>query len=512
MGSAWGAEVQRPLLLLFETSKGEGAEQELVPMATQAVKIYYRDSKRVEPTIFDREMPTVKRAVMEKRLTADQVASYSTKAERLEVARALAFGYAGGSEVTFKDNLIEIKLWVSQAGGKNMAWEASGQAIATGTSQNDLENAIQCAASAAVIQMVSKAFAELPAIPDREPLSGDETRVIAVEPQRAVSAADYSSKADESLEAGNLAVAIQQYSQAVSTDPSNVGLRIKLAEAYARKGVFDKAYDELGRASLIGASAEAVAASKARIQDMENGKSAAPVSGSAAQKTVSGESASIVVSSSTPAAQATSGNDASAVTRMIEGDKLWNQGKPDEAAVAYKQATLLDPMDWRTYERLAVITVSMGTFNDSRAALEALAKVQPEPAPDVLNNRYDLLRTAFDKHFTTLLNQYDSESANFSKHIINRESYYSIIKGMALKLEGMAKFLDAIQVPPLKEKANLRRNIACGLMAQSAANMLEYLETNEESTKSNANTFATQAKKEIEESAKLEANTVVVTQ
>lgn len=506
MGLAWGAEAKRPLLLLFEATKGEGAEQELTSITTQALKTYYRECQRVEPTIFNRDMPTVKRAVLEKRLSADQIASYSSKTERLEVGKVLAFNYVGGSEITFKDNQFVINLWVSQVGGKNETWEASGQAISTGIGQNDLENAIQCAASAAVIQMVNKAFNALPVITDREPLTGSETRIIPVDQQRPVAAADYSTKAEENLQAGNLAVAIQQYSQAVSTDPTNVGLRIKLAEAYALKGLFDKANDELNRAIMIGASEEGITAAKARISDIKQGK-AAPVTEPAPKKnTTAQEPYSVVVSPGVSEPQNVVGYDATAsVAKMIEGDKLWNTGKPDEAAAAYKLATQLNPLDWRTYERLAVILVSMGTFTDSRVALEALIRVQPEPLPDVMQNRYDLLRTAFDKHFTSILNQYDSDSANFNKHIINRESYYNVIKGMALKLEGMAKFLDVIQVPAAKEKANLRRSIACGLMAQSAANMLEYLETNEDSAKSNADTFAAQAKREMQESAKLEA-------
>lgn len=509
LSSTAAAEAQRPLLLLFDATKGEGAEKEIAATTTKALKTYYRDSMRIEPTIFDREASTVKRAIMEKRLTPDQVASYSSRDERVEVARVLAFHYAGGAEVTVKDNLVEIKLWVTQVDGKNGVWEANGQAVAAGTGQNDLENAVQCAASAAVIQMTNKAFAELPVVAEREPLTGNETKMLPVEPQRSVTAADYSSKAEEDLEAGNIALAIQQYSQAVSTDPTNVGLRIKLAEAYASKGMFDKAYDELGRATMVGASTEAIDAAKARIEEMESGNAAAPAQATAATKNDPQESSSVVVYSA-PEHQIVAGNSAAAVAKMVEGDNLWNQGKLDAAAAAYKQATMLDPADWRTYERLAIIMASIGIFTDSRIALEALAKVQPEPAPDILKNRYDLLRTAFDKHFTSMLKQYDSESANFSKNIINRESYYSVIKGMSKKLEIMAKFIEVVPVPAVKEKANLRRSIACGLMAQSTGSMLEYLETNDESDKSYADTFATQAKKEIEESAKLEASTTVV--
>ncbi|MGB9619049.1 MAG: tetratricopeptide repeat protein, partial [Armatimonadota bacterium] len=198
------------------------------------------------------------------------------------------------------------------------------------------------------------------------------------------------------------------------------------------------------------------------------------------------------------------------IAKMIEGDKLWRSGKPDEAAQAYKDSIKLNPNDWRAYERLAVVNASMSLFGESRKALEQLAKVQPNPPPTVLANRYELLREYFDKHFAALVNQYESAAADFEKKIITRESYYNVVKGLAIRLEAMAGFLDAVEAPPLKKPAHLHRSLACGLMAQAAASLLDYLETNAAKSKSNAEVFASQAKAEIQSAAKLEENKIVV--
>ncbi|MDH7602117.1 MAG: hypothetical protein QHI38_08210, partial [Armatimonadota bacterium] len=58
--------------------------------------------------------------------------------------------------------------------------------------------------------------------------------------------------------------------------------------------------------------------------------------------------------------------------------------------------------------------------------------------------------------------------------------------------------------------AHIRRVLACGLMAQAAANLLDYLETNSSTSKANADVFASQAKIEIQGAAKLDENKIVI--
>jgi len=147
----------------------------------------------------------------------------------------------------------------------------------------------------------------------------------------------------------------------------------------------------------------------------------------------------------------------------------------------------------------------MSMFGESRSVIELLNKVQPNPPSDVIKNRYLMFRKAFDNHFAALLKQYDSDSSDFAKRVITRESYYNTIKGLSIRMESMAKFLDVLTVPDANTTSNLRRSLACGLMAQAASNQLDYLETNSETSKSNAATFATQAKKEIETAAKMDS-------
>ena len=493
------AEIKRPMVLLFETSVSDGADKRLAAAATKALRVYLRDTKRVDTMIFDRESPAVLRAIMDKRLTADNVASYSSRAERLEVAKVMAFQYASGAEVAIKNESVEVRLWVAKVdGGKNAKWEATASAAVGGTGVINTDNAMQCAASAAVIDITRQAFIDLVPIKEPEPAFGDQSTAIAADQMPMLSStADYASQADSSLDAGNLAVAIQQYSQAVNADPSNGALRIKLAEAYARKGLYDDANSELGQALMVGADKSLVDEARVRIEAMRNGQM---VPGSDANANTKPDSTSQPKVEGSDIA-AVKPDSAASIDKMKEGDNLWTAGKPDDAAAAYKEAIKLNPSDWRTYERLAIVNASMGLFNECRNALTLLGKAHPSPSAETIQTRYDLLHKAFDRHFTGLLRQYDADLLDFSNRKITRESYYNSVKGHVLRLESMTQLLDAIVVPPAKQSANMHRGLASGLMAQAASSMLDYLETNNNKSKANAEVFATKAKKEIEAAA-----------
>ena len=502
-------EAKRPMVLLFDASAGEGADKRLAAAATKAIRSYLRDTRRVDTMVFDRESPTVLRAIMDKRLTADNVASYSSRAERIEVAKVMVFQYAAGAEITIKNDNVEVRLWVANvAGGKKSTWETTGSAAVGGTGNSDSDNAMQCAASAAVIEMARQAFVNLVPIKESEPSSGNETTAITVDQMPTPpTATEYSSQAESSINDGNLAVAIQQYTQAVNADPSNGVLRIKLAEAYARKGLYDDANSELGQALMVGADKALVDEAKLRIEAMRNGQTAQ----GSETKSNTEPGASTTLKTEGSDTTDVKANPVGSVGKMMEGDKLWNAGKPDEAAEAYREAIKLNPSDWHTYERLAVVNAALALFNESRKALMLLAKVQPSPSPETLQVRYDLLRKAFDRHFTSLLRQYDTDISEFTSRKITRESYYNSVKGHALRLESMSQLLDVIAVPPAKQSANLHRGLAFGLMAQAASSMLDYLETNNEKSKANAEVFANQARKEIETAAAMETTVSVET-
>lgn len=504
---------QRPVVLVFETTKGQGAENDLVSACTKALRDYFRYTKRVEATILDRGSPTVLRAIMEKRMTADQVASYASRDERLLVAKTLGFEYAAGAELSIAEGSLQVKLWLGKVdGGKKANWEATGAARATGAGAMDLNNALQSAASMAVMEVTRQALGDLPTLNGSEPDDGSRTTAIgAAEPPpvKQPSAADYLADGDRAVESGNFTLAIQSYMRAVDADPGSVPARTKLAEAYARKGMFKEAYDELNRAAAATGDHLSVSEARQRIQAMEN-PPAPGVSLEPAKPAQPNPAEQPLASEPTPAEDLSKPAPAAAVAKMKEGDRLWVKGRHDEAAECYAEAIKLNPKDWRAYERLSVINASMGLFTESRKVLEMLNKVQPAPEPQIVERRYGMFQKAFDGHFALLMRQYASDLANYSKGKLSRESCYNAFKGLGTRLESMAKFLDAVNVPSAKQPAHLHRSLAVGLASQAASSLLEHLETNSDAAKSNADVFIAQARREIENAAALDENKVIV--
>lgn len=499
------ARASRPIVLVFETKQTDDASFLLAGSATKALRNYLRESQKVDATIFSRESPAVTRALLEKKFTADQISSYSTEAERVKVAEALGFNYACGGDVSVKEGRVTLRMWVTKAGGgKNDRWEATGAAASTGTGQTDVDNAMQSAASAAVRNIERRAFTELPQVTQPEASKGNESTAINSDQapkQNKPTADDYTTDADKNLKAGNIALAIQQYSRAVDTDPTSPALRLKLADAYAARGMFDEAETSINRAERLGASADSLAATRDRLQKLRDGKDITESPKTPRSPNPTREPSEPVVMSSPD----------TSIAKIIAGDKLWNEGKPDEAADAYKESAKINPSEWRAWERLAIVQASMSLFGESRKALESLRKAQPEPTPETIENRYEMLRKAYDTSFDSVLSHYDTISKSFASGAVSRERYYGDVKGLSVRLESMAKFLDAIDVPPAKKSANFRRGLACGLMAQAASSLIEFLETNAKTAKDNAGVFAAQARKELDTARQIETTTAALT-
>ena len=502
------AAASRPVVVVFASVPGEGVDKALADSATKALSNYLRDTHQVDVLLFDRESPTVLRAIMDKSLTADQVAGYASRQERMLVAKALSYEYAASSEVAIKNGIVEVEVWLAKSNGaKKEQWKALGQSsVGGGTGDLSYDNAMQSATSAAVVSVSRQAFLGQPAIDDK-PATPEDTTAIGAElipPPAPPTAGDYAGQAQDSLKSGNIALAIQQYQQAVNADPTNPSLRIKLAEAYAHRAMYNEAASELDKAAQMDADQDQLAAARSQIADLRAGMSPA-----SSPKAVDSQPKSSVVktpppSGSTRAADASKDDSKSALAKLRAGDDLWRSAKVDEAAEAYKEAIKLNPADWRAYERLALVNMSMSLYSEARKAVEQLQTIQPKPPAKAMSARYDLFIKVFKQSFAGLLKQYERDADDYRTMRISRESYYTGAKGIGYRVEMMARFLDELSVPEDKKSVNLHLSLACGLASQAASSLQDYLESNNETSKSNADTFISQAKKELDTVRKME--------
>lgn len=530
-------ESKQPAVLIFNSIAGSEISRDLAASSVRALRTYFVDTRRVEATIVNSDSPMVQRAIAEKKITATMLTTETSREKRTEIAGLLGCDYASAAEISIvkgaditselkmpklprnavvdksKDtgdqrDFLKIKVWLSKVDGGPRDEFESTQLTPLSGSSSSYDNTMQTSLSTAVLDLTKKAFAKI--TPSAQPaVPAPEVTAATPQPELPTSglptASDYSSKAEASIKDGNIALAIMQYSEAVSADPSNTGLRIKLAETYARKGLFDESGKELDSAKAMGADQAAVEASRAKIDQMRTAKDKPKANPEppAVEKTVDAKPDTAAATPDQAATAPASPRDVS--VRLAQGDKLWTQGEMEGAADAYSQAIKLNPKDWRGYERLAAVNASMSLFGEAGKALDQLKSVQPNPPDETVSRRYVMFRRAFDKSFLVLMNQLETEGASFEKKTMNRESYYASVNGIGIRLETMAKFLDTLTVPSISKAANLRRSMACGLVSQASASLLDYLETNSKKAKANADTFMAQAKKELDAVVSLES-------
>ena len=340
-GQAGAADSPRPIAVVFPTAHGDGIDKALADASTQALCNYLRESGRVDVMAFDRESPTVLRAIMDKELTADQVASYSNHQQRIDVAKALSYDYASSAEISVKDGVVNVKVWLAKAkGGKKDQWEALGQSsVGGGVGALNFVNAMQSATSAAVISVTRQGFLGLPAIQEKAAATPSDTIAIAADlltPPAPPTASDYTGQADESLKEGNIALAIQQYQQAVNADPANPSLRLKLADAFARRALYDEANSELDRAEALGADSEKLSTIRKRIDALRDGKPVAAEPEPALQPQTPPQDVEVTQPTAAPDSTApkAKADTKAAIAKMKQGDSLWRAAKVDEAAGA----------------------------------------------------------------------------------------------------------------------------------------------------------------------------------
>ncbi len=499
--TAWCAEA--PKTLIFEAVPGEGADENLARSVTRAQREYMRSTKRTEVEIFLRSSSSVERAIMEKLVTADQVASYATKEDKITVGRKLGFDFVAGSDITYKDDTLTVNLWMSGVSGKkSQNWQTQKVSKTRGAAPNKVDNAVQSATSAAVHEIVPKAFSKTPVVPDEpEAVEIEAAPLPDLSVIQPPSPDELIQQAEESMKRGDLAQAIDQYSKAVNLDPGNGALRLELAGVYLKKGMVNDAFDEMMRAQNAGADpvkvqelglliAKAVPAEP--DADSPPTTPALPVSPTNTRPAPASPRPPIVSSNA-------------AIAKLNEGDQFFKKSQMPQAIQAYKQAMALSPRDWRGAERLTLALAAVGKFAEAKTAMAELKKVNPDPSPDVLARRYRGLRMAVDKRLRLLIDQYKSDYSAYQQKRLSREKFYNSVQEASATFQEMAAFVDKLQTPPERKEINLRRSLACGLASQAADGMMDYLETDSLKASGNSAAFMSEAESELTAIGDLEA-------
>ncbi|MBI2843996.1 MAG: tetratricopeptide repeat protein [Armatimonadetes bacterium] len=481
-----GAAAERPVALLFPATAGEGAPPAIVTEATQAMKTYLRQTGKADVIEFDPESVVIRRAVMEHRIKPDDLVGVTTPDARLRLGKLLGVNIVVSGDVSITDDRVTASVWLANVETRKI-WrtESSAGIVDAGDNDRATSNALQSATSSVIYQLANEALkgvgADAPvtapnpqalttAVPQIEP-----TEPVAPAAEPAAAADGYLVQAEEFLKAGDEANAILEYRKAVNADPANADARIKLARLYAKRKMYSHAIDELERARTLDPENDSVRKELMGIHEARGTpEKAAEVLAKDADK-----------------------NPKDASPRLASGDYYRDKKMFEEAEEQYRLAAQADPTNPVPHERLLLLFASQSMFNECRNQLMLLQQLDKDTDPKVIADRYGQFASLADQEFKALVDQYDKGAASFWSRRSTREYYYDLVKGIGIRVESIARFLEVLKPPDDLVTRHRRRILGCSLMSQACAHMLRYLETNKTSERDDATIMASEARKQI---------------
>ena len=252
-------------------------------------------------------------------------------------------------------------------------------------------------------------------------------------------------KGDSALDGGDAVSAIALYRQAINGAPLSVVPRLKLAQAYAKDGLSDRALDEARRALQIAPDSLPVQQFLLDL-DQQTGTSSG---------TLIRDRAALERDPSDPAAHA------------ALADALWNSGDLGGAEAEYKAASALAPPGSHPADaQLAQLYAAEARYDDCLAILQTGGKDSYAVAIGIVKNRAETLNS-------TLTASRDAFAAGKS----TREQFYDDAKKLSAEAQALAEFVAQVAPPAAYRLSHLHRTLSTNLLAQESATLVTFIET-----------------------------------
>ncbi|HOK53908.1 MAG TPA: tetratricopeptide repeat protein [Armatimonadota bacterium] len=478
---------QHPIVLLFTVSPGEGADAALTFEATQAIKMYLRETGKADVADFDPESPLVKRALMEHLVSPEELESITTPAARLRMGKLVNTEYVATGDLTIVEGRLTASIWIAETRTEKI-WRNEASVIiyagADGNYRRSTSNAIQSAISSVIHQIKDEVFKNVgttepvtqPTVTNQVTTSTDP--VVApvsgsVDPAAATQT--YIAKAEKYVKEGAVANAISEYRNAINLDPTNMGLRLRLVQLYAERKMFTQAIDEINRALTIEPENELLKKELARIHE------------------TSGEPEKAAEVYKKQAEQ----NPDDLDSRLRAAEYYVRNNNAEEAEKQFRLAIEIDPRNPIPHEKLAFFLAGQTLFNESRKELDQLSVLDPTPTQQTITDRYSRFRPLADRELNFQITQIDSGLQSFENKQITRESFYYIVRGVSVRVGSVSNYLQGL-IPPENNAGTHRLKIlGCSLLSQACTHLLRYLETNKTQDKEDAAMFLAEARKHL---------------
>jgi len=449
-----------------------------------------RNSGKFDILTFNPDLPTISRAVMEKKIPSDAVRNPSDAEKATLIARALGAQYAvrvqgsvSGStaKVTLELSKIPDGRWITTAESEIAGGEGPRAAA-------NRINAISTAASSAVSQLFIEAFGGLPepspaveappAAPDTPspaPSAPESPKTVETTPVRDITAQhnDIIRKADSYAAKGDLRNAVIELKRAVNLEPDKLETRVRLAKSYADLGMTAEAVSECKRALLFDKDSTPVYALLAKLYT---------ASGSLED---AAEQYNQVIRADPKNVQA----------RLSLGDINWNLAKMDESAAAYEAAADADPKNPAPHDRLQRLYAARKMYPQAFEHLvesrSLAAKAQDS------SEKYGVIAEATQDEFNLVLGKLDTGRTDYDRGKITREEYYKDCQDAASRIEALADFLSKQTAPREYKDLHPRGVLAASLLSQATGYLVSYFETEQKHYLDDADLLKSEAKTEM---------------
>ena len=456
-----------------------------------------RSAGKFDILVFSPDLPTITRAVLERRIPADAVKNPNDPEKALIITRSLGAQYAvriQGKVEGSKANVVLELLKIPEG-----RWATTAESdIAAGDGPRAVVNrnsAISTAVSSAVAQLFIDAFGGLPTNPPgaeppktvtpslapalAEPPRTTEPetpKTTVAEPPRDVTA-EYNNiirVVDSFSTKGDLRNAVVALKQAVNLEPDKPAARIRLAQMYADLGMSDQAIDECKRTLLFDGDSVPVHALLAKLY-LANGSLAEAA-----------DQCNEVVRIDPKNVEA----------RMNLGDISWNLAKVDDAVAAYEGAIAADPKNPAPHERLQRLYAARKMYPQAIEHLVEARSLSQDVGQDQAK-RYEILAQVIQDEFGFAVGKLASAKTDFDDDKITREDYYADCQDLTSRVEALAGYLMTQTAPRAYKDVHARALLAASLLAQAGGDMISYFETEQQHYLEDADLLRIEAETEM---------------
>lgn len=465
------AYAARPVLALFEMLPAEGTDRSIADDGGRYLATYLRENGKVEVFQVRPDIAPLRRGIAEGRLTESDLSNMADPTVRRKVASEIGADYSLSGQISLAAGkvVLAVELADSKAG---KVWKTSTQAESSGTDvATGLTNALRSTTNTVVEKLSMEVFAALPQVvekPAAERLT-DPTAVTDADTARRIE------RANNFMLSGNTAAAINELRRGVNNDPRNPTLRILLAKAYAKRGLYDNATRELNEATRMAPDSDAVLQATAELYETTG----------SSQDTITFYEGQIAKKPD------------NVKLRVSLGDLLWKKARVDDAIKRYEEAAALDPKNVNIQDRLVRCYAAKSQFKESLKHLEIIAKLEPTPDPAKVAERYSALMVVVEAEVKSISTQFDQGAKTYEDQEQTREQYYNLVKSLTLRSDTLAQYLDKVTAPQPLSSAHSHRTLAVSLLSQAGTSMMSFLESNSSEQQNEATLYLSEAKKEL---------------